>query len=60
MSVCTECIVGSRIVGNHNYLSFSEALPFFLLLIDLSKAASLAEFASMSANRVRSFYYETT
>ena len=31
----------------------SEALPFFLLLIDLSKASSLAKIAFKSRNKVR-------
>lgn len=33
-------------------LVFSEALPFFLLLIDLSKACTLAKFALSSNSQV--------
>ena len=33
-------------------LFYSEALPFFLLLMDLSKAASLAEYASNARSKV--------
>lgn len=32
-------------------LFFSEALPFFLLLVDLSKASALARFSLTAANQ---------
>ena len=35
------------------FLVLSEALPFFLLLIDLSKASALAKFALSSKSQVR-------
>lgn len=34
------------------YLFFSEALPFFLLLIDLAKASALAKFALSAKSQV--------
>lgn len=43
---------------NVSSCSSSEALPFFLLLIDLSKACTLAKFALSSNSQVQK--YETT
>lgn len=37
---------------NDSLLTSSEALPFFLLLIDLSKACALAKFALSSSSQV--------
>lgn len=37
---------------------FSEALPFFLLLIDLSRASALAKFALSSNSQVRGVIFE--
>lgn len=39
-----------------NYLYFSEALPFFLLLVDLSRATSLARFALSSTSQVICYF----
>lgn len=41
-----------------SFFFFSEALPFFLLLIDLSRASALAKFALSSNSQVRGDIFE--